>query len=387
MGEKPNNAAIEPFRIAISADELDALKERLATVRWPAPTPGGWERGVPHGYLRELSEYWRTGFDWRKQERTLNALPQFTTTIDGQAIHFVHVRSPEPKAMPLVLSHGYPGSFVEFLDTVGPLTDPRAHGGNPADAFDVVIPSIPGFGFSTPLGDGWTVNRTALAFAELMRRLGYGRYGAQGGDIGAGISGALASLDPDRVAGVHVNSDPRAVGWVLEHLPVDLSKLDEQDQAEVETMRRLYDDAKGYLVLQTTRPATIGYALTDSPVAQLAWIAEKYKEWTNLPGDPDTPPIDRDRLLTIVSIYWFSRSGASAAEFLYDVAHAQEWAPPGPAPQGWALFAAQGFVRKLMDPERKIAHWKEYASGGHFAALESPAILIDDVRTFFRSVR
>jgi len=206
---------VQPFRIEVTEAALDDLKLRLARTRWPGELPGvGWSRGVPRGHLQELAEYWATQFDWRKQEETLNAIAQFTTLIDGQRIHFAHVRSPEPDALPLIISHGYPGSFVEFADIVGPLTNPRAHGGDPADAFHLVAPSLPGFGFSTPVGEpGWAVGRTAKAYAELMRELGYDRYGAQGGDIGAGVVGALGGIDPTHVVGVHVNSDPLAITW------------------------------------------------------------------------------------------------------------------------------------------------------------------------------
>jgi len=386
------DAEIRPFRVEVSDEALDDLRNRLGGTRWPSEVAGaGWSRGVPVGYLKELAGYWRDGFDWRKQEAELNQVPQFTTVIDGQTIHFLHVRSPEPGALPLIVSHGYPGSVVEFLGLLGPLSDPRAHGGDPADAFHLVIPSLPGFGFSTPVAEpGWAMARTTRAWAELMARLGYDRYGAQGGDIGAGITGMLAGVDPGHLAGIHLNSDPLAVGAVA--LPpaeqADAAAVTDAHRATLARMRQFQADGLGYLQLQTTRPQTIAYALNDSPVAQLAWIAEKFREWTDPAAELPEDAVDRDRLLTNVSLYWFTGSGASAAQFLYEAAHAHEWPGPSEVPQGWAVFAAtDDLVRRLIDPEEKLAHWSEFDRGGHFAAMEAPDLLVDDVRAFFRSRR
>jgi epoxide hydrolase len=386
------DAEIRPFRVEVSDEALDDLRNRLAGTRWPSEVPGaGWSRGVPLGYLKDLAGYWRDGFDWRKQEAELNQVPQFTTMIDGQTIHFLHVRSPEPGALPLIVTHGYPGSVVEFLDLLGPLTDPRAHGGDPADAFHLVIPSLPGFGFSTPVTEpGWAMARTTRAWAELMARLGYDRYGAQGGDIGAGITGMLAGVDPGHLAGIHLNSDPLAVGAVA--LPpaeqADAAAVTDAHRATLARMRQFQADGLGYLHLQTTRPQTIAYALHDSPVAQLAWIAEKFREWTDPAAELPEDAVDRDRLLTNVSLYWFTGSGASAAQFLYEAAHAHEWPGPSEVPQGWAVFAAtDDLVRRLIDPDEKLAHWSEFERGGHFAAMEVPDLLVTDVRAFFRSRR
>ena len=386
------DAEIRPFRVEVSDEALDDLRNRLAGTRWPGEVPGaGWSRGVPLGYLKELAGYWRDGFDWRKQEAELNQVPQFTTEIDGQTIHFLHVRSPEPGALPLIVTHGYPGSVVEFLDLLGPLSDPRAHGGDPADAFHLVVPSLPGFGFSTPVTEpGWAMARTTRAWAELMARLGYDRYGAQGGDIGAGITGMLAGVDPGHLVGIHLNSDPLAVGAVA--LPpaeqADAAAVTDAHRATLARMRQFQADGLGYLQLQTTRPQTIAYALNDSPVAQLAWIAEKFREWTDPAAELPEDAVDRDRLLTNVSLYWFTGSGASAAQFLYEAAHAHEWPGPSEVPQGWAVFdATDDLVRRLIDPEEKIAHWSEFDRGGHFAAMETPDLLVDDVRAFFRSRR
>ena len=386
------DAEIRPFRVEVSDEALDDLRNRLAGTRWPGEVPGaGWSRGVPLSYLKELAGYWRDGFDWRKQEAELNQVPQFTTVIDGQPIHFLHVRSPEPGALPLIVTHGYPGSVVEFLDLLGPLSDPRAHGGDPADAFHLVVPSLPGFGFSTPVTEpGWAMARTTRAWAELMARLGYDRYGAQGGDIGAGITGMLAGVDPGHLAGIHLNSDPLAVGAVA--LPpaeqADAAAVTDAHRATLARMRQFQADGLGYLHLQTTRPQTIAYALNDSPVAQLAWIAEKFREWTDPAAELPEDAVDRDRLLTNVSLYWFTGSGASAAQFLYEAAHAHEWPGPAEVPQGWAVFdATDDLVRRLIDPESKIAHWSEFDRGGHFAAMETPDLLVDDVRAFFHSRR
>jgi pimeloyl-ACP methyl ester carboxylesterase len=296
---------IRPFRIDIPDADIEDLKRRLSETRWPDGLPGvGWSRGIPLEHLRELATYWKDTFDWRAHEATLNALPQFTTTIHDQPIHFLHIKSPEPNALPLVISHGYPGSILEFTEIVGPLADPRRFGGDPADAFDIVAPSLPGFGFSTPVREpSWTISIMAKAFAELMRRLGYERYGAQGGDVGAGVSGSLATVDPDHLVGVHVSSDHMAVAWVVDNMPLDRNRLTESSRARLEEVMAIAEEGKGYIQLQSTRPQTISYALTDSPAFQLAWIAEKYSEWADLHGKVDGEAIDRDRLLANVSLY------------------------------------------------------------------------------------
>jgi pimeloyl-ACP methyl ester carboxylesterase len=393
---------IRPFQAEIPQADLDDLRDRLARTRWPSEVPGaGWSRGVPLGYLKDLAGYWRDGFDWRKQEARLNQVPQFTTTVDGQTVHFLHVRSPEPGALPLVITHGYPSSVVEFLDLVGPLTDPAAHGGDPADAFHLVVPSLPGFGFSTPLqGVGWgNLFRVAGAFGEVMARLGYDRYGTQGGDIGAGVSGMLGMLHPDRVTAVHLNGPVPAFPFGP---PIDPEGLAEADQVRARRFNQFQADGLGYLQLQATRPQTLAYALNDSPVAQLAWIVEKFREWTDPSAELPTDAVDRDRLLANVSLYWFTGGGASAANFLYEgmqafrefVAqagsgdaggHAAE-APAGP-PTGVAVFAADNSIRSLLEPTADIVHWSEFDRGGHFAAMEAPTLLVEDVRAFFRSRR
>jgi len=386
----PSTPSIRPFRIEAPQAELDELRARLAGARWPdQPRGTGWERGVPLDELRRLAERWGA-HDWRRQEARLNEWPQFTTEIDGQAIHFVERRSPEPDALPLLLLHGWPSSFVEFARVADALADPRAHGGDPADAFHVVIPSLPGFGFSGPfLEPGWAAQRTARAFVELMRRRGFARYGAHGGDIGAGVAGNLSALDPDRVVGVHVVTDPRtAVAFSsFGGDPAANPALSEAERARVVALKQAAKDGGAYLDIQATRPQTLAYALSDSPVGQLAWIAEKFKEWTDPTARSLDEAVDLDQLLANVTVYWLTRSGASSAHILYDNMHAREWGAPGPAPVGFAVFGADSFVRKLLDPEHRIAHWTEFDRGGHFPAMEAPERLTADVRAFFRALR
>jgi epoxide hydrolase len=381
---------IRPFRIEIREADLEDLRDRLARTRWPAELPApGWSRGVPADYVRELAEYWRVGFDWRKQEMVLNEFPQFTSTIDGQTIHFIHVRSPEPDALPLVLTHGYPSSVIEYLDVIGPLTDPRAHGGDPADAFHVVVPSLPGFGFSSPLAEtGWESVRTAKAWIELMRRLDYDRYGAHGADIGAGISGDLGIHDPDRIVGAHVATDPSALALLGGMLPDEADDMTEAQKRRLAELRAWESDGRGYLQIQSTRPQTLAYGLSDSPVAQLAWIVEKFKEWTNPAAELPEDAVDRDRLLTTVSIYWFTGTASSAATFIYEAAHAErEWGAVSPAPIGMAVFAADEMMGYILNRDGQIRHWAEFEAGGHFPAMEVPSLLVEDIRTFFRDLR
>jgi pimeloyl-ACP methyl ester carboxylesterase len=399
-----DTAAIRPFRIAIPQADLDDLRDRLARTRWPDELPGvGWSRGVPLAYLRQLAGYWADGFDWRKQEANLNALPQFVTDIDGQDIHFLHVRSPEPAALPLLLTHGWPSSPVEFLRVIDPLLDPRAHGGDPADAFHLVIPSLPGYGFSTPVREpGWgNLFRVAAAWAELMRRLGYARYAVHGTDVGAGVSGMLPMVDPGRVAGVHLTGTAAAMPFGP---PVELDGLSEADRARAERFNAFQADGLGYLHIQATRPQTLAYALNDSPAGQLAWIVEKFQEWTDPAAELPEDAVDRDQLLTGVSIFWFNGAGASSAHATYEgmqawrqMAEQQAAEPgapePGPSgaepsgpPTGVAVFAADNTIRSLLDPGQTM-HWSEFDRGGHFPAMEAPDLLVADVRAFFRRLR
>ena len=347
---------------------------------------------MPLGYLKELAEYWRTSYDWRAAEARLNQFPQFTTVIDGANVHLLEVRSPEPQALPLLLTHGWPGSVAEFLDVIGPLTNPRAHGGDPADAFHVVIPSIPGYGFSRPLPEtGWDVPRIANAWAELMTRLGYQRFAAQGGDAGSPISLVLGIIHPDRVVGVHVNM----LMTFPSGDPAEFAELTETDQQRLGLLGRFDQDLSGYMKIQATRPQTLAYALNDSPVGQLAWIVEKFREWTDSAKVPEDA-IDRDKILTIVSIYWLTQTAGSSAQFYYEGAPAVRAAasgtppPPISVPVGVAVFPKDLFVpiRRFADRDiATIARWTEFDRGGHFAALEQPELLTGDIRAFFRSLR
>ena len=388
---------IEEFRISIPQADLDELADRLARTRWPSSLPGaawdrgvpgaGWERGVPVGYLRELAEYWRDGFDWRAQEARLNSYPQYTTRIDGQKIHFLHVKSPEPDATPLLLLHGWPGSVVEFLHVIGPLSDPRSHGDGSAPAFDLVIPSLPGFGFSGPVTEpGWGSRRIAGALAELMARLGYERYGAQGGDFGAFVAPDLGRVDPDHVIGVHVNAATMGFipfGVIPEQ---DLASFSPVEKERAQPLQGYLAEGNGYFQIQSTRPQTLSYALTDSPAGQLAWIVEKFKEWTNtglaLPEDA----IPRDEILADVSVYWFTGTAGSTANLYYESMHSGDWPTPSPVPTGVAVFAEDIAIRRYAERANNIVHWSDFDTGGHFAALETPGLLVQDIRTFFASL-
>jgi epoxide hydrolase len=385
------NIESKPFQIKITDAELDDLHRRLDATRWPDPAPDGrtdFARGVPLAYLQELTDYWRHRFDWRAQEARLNRIPQFTIEIDGQQIHYLHVRSPEPDALPLLIIHGYPSSVVEFLELIEPLTDPRSHGGDPRDAFDVVIPSLPGFGFSTPVQEtGWEVGRTSAAFAELMARLGYSRYGAHGGDIGAGVCGRLGATDAAHVVGTIVVTDPGSLGLAGEQFPIP-DYLTDEERARVEQERTTWRAERGYLDLQGHRPETIAAALTDSPVGQLAWIVEKFQTWTNPASKTPDEAVDRDQLLTNVSLYWFTRSGATAARFLAEAEHSDlDWIAPAGVPSGWVVFNTEPIMRRFMDPQHQMAYWSEHSAGGHFAAMEEPKLLVDDLRAFFGNLR
>jgi len=377
---------IKPFRVDIPQADLDDLNHRLAATRWPDELPGvDWTYGAPLAYLKELTEHWHTSYDWRAHEKQLNDLPQFTTEIDGQNIHFIHVHSPEPDAIPLLLTHGWPGSIIEFLDVIGPLIDPRTHGGDPADAFHLVIPSIPGYGLSGPTTDtGWTTKRIARAFAELMHRLSYPRYAAQGGDMGALISPDLGRVDPDHVIGIHVNA--ATVGFIPFE-PPDENTLTDLEKNRWTRQQQFMTERNGYFQIQATRPQTIAYALTDSPTGQLAWIIDKFMDFTH-PADtlPDQV-IDRDRILTNVMLYWLTGTANSAARLYYEMTHSGEWPVRTEIPTGVAAFAHDIPIRSYAEQYNTITHWTDFDTGGHFAALEAPDLLVADVRQFFRGLR
>lgn len=375
---------LRPFRIDIAPSQLDDLFSRLAGTRWPDELPGvGWSRGVPVGYLREVADYWRDGFDWRAQEAAVNRYPQYVATVDGQSVHFLHVRSPEPQAVPLLLVHGWPGSVADFLDVIGPLTDPRRYGGDPGDAFHVVVPSLPGFGFSTPLaGPGMNAARMARLLAALMGGLGYDRYGVHGYDWGAWIGARVGRQDPERVLGVHLSA--------LVTVPVGAAgEFDGLSEADQRRWQRMQTGNDAYFRCNSLRPQTVGYGLTDSPVGQLAWMVEIVKEHTDPPEALPQDSIALDRILTGVSIYWLTGTAVSSAQVYFEemsVAPAAGDEAAGrrsAVPTGVLVSRLDTTVRPWAERDHHVVAWTEVERGGHFLALETPGVLVDDVRAFF----
>lgn len=376
---------ITPFTAKIPQEAIDDLHARLDNARWPELIENkSWEAGAPTGYLQKLAKYWRHDFDWRKQEARLNKYPQFTTEIDGQTIHFLHIKSPEPDAMPLIITHGWPGSVFEFMNIIEPLTNPRAHGGDPKDAFHLVIPSIPGFGFSGPTKEaGWNLARIAKAWAELMDRLGYEKYAAQGGDAGTGISTELSHASGGKLVGIHMNG-PAIFPMGDSLKKEDLSK---EDQVRLERLEKFQAEGMAYYQIQATRPQTLAYALNDSPIGQLAWIVEKFKEWTDPAKELPEDAVNIDELLANVSLYWFTGTIGSAARLLYETTHAGGWPMPPAVPVGVAIFAGDNTIRALVQKDGNEGHLSEFDRGGHFAAMEAPDLLVQDVRKFFHAMR
>ncbi|MFI6740831.1 epoxide hydrolase family protein [Nonomuraea sp. NPDC050451] len=373
---------IRPFRIDIPQADLDDLKDRLARTRWSRQLPGeGWSRGVPAGHLEELARYWRDGYDWRRHEARLNGFPQFMTEIDGQDIHFLHVRSAEPDALPLILTHGWPNSFVEFADLIEVLTDPRAHGGDPAQAFHVVVPSLPGFGFSAPPREtGWDVTRVARIWAELMRRLGYDRYGTQGGDYGAYVAPEVAIADPEHVIGVYVIS---GLGFPTEQ---DVPEMTEDERAAFALLQEQdWMNGVDHHGLLRAAPATFAYGWHDSPVAALAWMTHKFKEFTVAAKTPEEV-IDRDLLLTNVSLYWLTGTFGTSSWPYYD-STGSGW-PKGQTVAPTGVYSGPPGIRRLAERHNTILHWPEdNVAGHHFVAMEQPGRLAADLRAFFAKVR
>ncbi|WP_322778519.1 epoxide hydrolase [Frankia sp. Cas4] len=385
--EKDHSIELRPFQVEIDDAVLDDLRGRLERTRWVDDLPGsGWDYGVAVAYLRELCEHWRTAFDWRAAEARLNAFPQHVTDINGLGIHFLHVRSPEPDALPLILTHGWPGSVAEFLDVLGPLSDPAAHGGDRADAFNVVVPSLPGFGFSGPSSCRVTDRRVAQAFAELMGRLGYERYVAQGGDIGAQISALLGELDAGHVAAVHLNLLP--VGPPADRDP--FAGLSAEDAALAQRTLAFLDSDTGYWKIQGTRPHTVGSALMDSPAGLAGWIVDKFRSWTDCDGDVERA-FTKDQLLTNITIYWVTQTIASSARWYYENAGVggQSEPPRVEVPTGYADFPGEHYRMPLAwaRPRINIVHVSSMPKGGHFAALQVPDLFVDELRTFFRAFR
>jgi epoxide hydrolase len=378
------NDDVVPFVIDIPQADIDDLNERLRRTRWPeAETPGDWSQGVPLDYTQRLCAYWRDHYDWRATEARLNRFPQFTTEIDGLPIHFLHVRSPHPDALPLVMTHGWPGSIVEFGKVIGSLTDPAAHGGNAADAFHLVCPSLPGYGFSgKPARPGWSVPRIADAWDTLMTRLGYPRYAAQGGDWGSQVTTALGVRHADHLAGIHLNM----VGVAPD--PDTMNDLTDREQAALAAIQHYATWDSGYSKQQSTRPQTIGYSLTDSPAGLCAWIIEKFWSWTDCDGDPANV-LTWDEMLDNVMLYWLPGTGASAAR-LYWESFRQPIRDQVPVPTGCSIFP-----KEILRPSRRWAekqfphlhYWNELDKGGHFAAFEQPATFTTELRSAFHPLR
>ena len=379
--------ALEPFRIEIPESALDDLHERLVRTRLPEQIPdAGWDYGMELGYLTELLAYWRDEYDWRRAEARLNAFDHFLTEIDSTRVHFLHARSPEPDALPLIVTHGWPGSIVEFLDIIGPLSDPRAHGGDPQDAFHVVCPSIPGYAFSGPTHErGWNSGRVANAFVELMAGLGYSRYGAQGGDWGGMISTQIGLADPEHVAGVHLN-----LAIAFPPADLDMSTLSEAERDSLASLDHYQRDENGYARIQGTRPQTIGYALDDSPAGLAAWIVEKFRAWTDCGGHVERC-LTKDVMLDNIMLYWLTGTAHSAGRLYYEIEHGGRAAPNErvEVPVGVAAFPKEvlRFPRSWAELRYNVVRWTDMPRGGHFAALEQPELLVDDVRSFFRTVR
>ncbi|MGY1711929.1 epoxide hydrolase family protein [Geodermatophilus sp. SYSU D00758] len=373
--------ALRPFRIEVPEADVADLRRRLEATRWPEPaTVDDWSQGVPLRALQDLCAHWATGYDWPARVGLLGAHPQFLTEVDGLPVHLLHVRSPHEDALPLVLTHGWPGSVFEFLDVLGPLTEPE----DPADAFHLVVPSLPGFGWSgKPSAPGWGLARTADAWAEVMARLGYGRFGAQGGDIGALVAANLGARHPDRVVGLHVN-------MAVNPAPAGLADPDPREQRALDRERHYRTVDSAYNQQQRTRPQTLGYGLTDSPAGQCAWVLEKFWSWTDSDGDP-VGLLGPDRILDHVSTYWFTRSATSSARMYWEMARDPAARLPTVAvPAGVSLFPAD-----IYQPTRAWAAaqytdlrlWREHDRGGHFAAMEQPGLLVADVRELFRPLR
>ena len=375
----PAATELRPYRVEVPQADLDDLAERLSHTRFPDELPdAGWSYGVPLSYVRELVDHWSNGYDWRAHEARINEHPQFVTTIDGEQVHFLHVRSPEPDALSLIATHGWPMSVVEYLDLIGPLTDPRAHGGNPADAFHLVVPSIPGVGFSGPTRQpGWDTRRTARGWVELMGRLGYARYGAHGNDAGSLISPEVGRNDPDRVVGVHVTQ-------LFSFPSGDPSEFADMTEEDMAAMKFLEEFTSGgglaYNAYQSAQPQTLAYALQDSPAGWLAWVTQLFQQWA-----------DRDYIITNAAIYWLTGTIGSSIRRYYADTHLAADAPAEPTttPTGVAIFAEDfQSVRKLADRDHaNIISWNRYDRGSHFAPHDAPDLLLADIREFFGPLR
>lgn len=378
---------IDPFEVRVSPDEIADLRARLQRTRWTDAVGAPWEYGVDKGYLAELCGYWADYYDWAGYEARLNAFPQFVTEIDGQRIHFYHLRSPEPDARPLIITHGWPGSVVEFHDVLGPLSNPRAHGGDPKDAFHVIAPSLPGYGYSGPTREpGWRGKRVTAAFHSLMQGLGYDRYFAQGGDKGSLVTILLGALYSSSVPAIHLN--------ILSAPPPDPANpkagLDAEEAAYLEANARFAAEGAAYQQVHRTRPQTLAFALNDSPAGLAAWIIDKFQAWSECSGNVESV-ISRDKLLDNISLYWLTKTIASSMRFYFED-HGPgraETLPPVTVPTGHALFPGEILKTPRAWAERKfnITRWTKMPCGGHFAAMEQPALFVEEVRAFFRAYR
>jgi epoxide hydrolase len=378
--------AIEKFQIRIEDSALEDLRSRLALTRLPDQIEGtGWEQGIPRDYLRDLVDYWRDEYDWREQEARLNEFAHFRTRIDGQSIHFIHARSEHPDALPLLITHGWPGSIVEFLDVIPRLVRPEAHGAGAADAFHVVAPSLPGYGFSEPTrARGWDVSRIARAFVELMSRLGYERFAAQGGDWGAQVATRIGALDPQHCVGIHLNMPIGA-------RPEEPCPLTDEDKADLAAMAKFQGEESGYALEQGTKPQTLGAALNDSPAGLLAWIVEKFRSWSDCDGDPQNV-FGRDQLITNAMLYWLTQTATSSARLYWESRHSGMWSEKPQfvsVPTGVARYPKEvvRFPRSWVERQYNVTHWADMPRGGHFAAMEQPELFVEDVRRFFRTLR
>jgi pimeloyl-ACP methyl ester carboxylesterase len=378
-------SGIDPFRIAVADSDLEDLRQRLRQTRWPeAATVTDWTQGVPLSYVQELCGYWADEYDWRAREARLNQVPQYRTDLDGLGIHFLHIPSPEPDALPLIITHGWPGSIVEFMEVIGPLTNPGAHGGNPKDAFHVVAPSLPGYAWSDkPTTTGWGLQHIAAAWAALMDRLGYHRYGAQGGDWGAGVTTSLGRQDPEHVVGIHVN-------LVVGTPEPGQTEFTADEHESLAAMSRYMESESGYMQEQSTRPQTLGYGLSDSPAGQCAWILEKFHAWTDCDNDP-VAAFGADRILDNIMLYWLPGAGASSARLYWEsYPGAMTGLGPVEVPAGASIFPKEIIRAPRHWASRTytdLRYWNQLDRGGHFAAFEQPGLFVDEVRTFFRLIR
>jgi len=380
--------AVQPFRIQVSDDALDDLRRRLRATRWPeAECVDDWSQGTPLSYVQDVCAYWAEKYDWRERERRLNAFPQFRTDIEGLGIHFYHVRSKHADALPIVITHGWPGSVVEFQKVIAPLADPTAHGGDAADAFHVVCPSLPGYGFSDkPSAKGTGVERIADLWGALMLRLGYPRYVAQGGDWGAMVTTMIGLRDTKHCAGIHLNMP------IVAPDPATMNSLTPAEQSALAGMAEYGEWDSGYSKQQSTRPQTLGYGLVDSPAGQAAWILEKFWKWTDCNGHPENA-LTRDELLDNVMLYWIPGTGASSARLYWESFRGQAGGgglPNVEIPTGCSIFPKEIFRSSRRWAEKrfpKLVHWNELPRGGHFAAFEQPELFVNELRSCFRHMR